>query len=300
VVAFVLCHPVTVGSLADDDPPPAEVARVSMDRLDASVRHLTSFPTRHTLSPENDTAAQWLRAQFEASGYADVSFHDFAIDDRTRHNVVCIKPGADTARGILVVCAHYDSRAKDLSDIGTRAPGGDDNASGVAALLEMARVLRPSKTRDTIHFVAFSGEEQGLVGSRAYARTIHAAGTKVRVVINLDMVGHPLDRARPAIIVERDLHNRRPENDAASASFAGQVERSARYTRIRVKRGPIYASDYMPFEQLGDACIGLFDGADDQPFYHTADDGPGVVDRPFVTEVTRLAVASILEIAGAP
>ncbi len=274
------------------------IARVKQPAILASLERLVKFPTRHTRSPHNLEAAAWLRDQFKGFGYADVSLHDFKLDDLTRSNVVCVKTGTGSPKKVLIVCAHFDSRTEDLDDAEARAPGADDNASGVAVLLETARVVREVSTSATIYFIAFSGEEQGLVGSSAYARSAHEAKLPISLVINLDMVGHPADPARRLVIVEQDLGNARRENDAPSKAFAAVMVRAAGVTRLATKIGPIYASDYMPFEKLGLPCIGLFDGADTEPFYHKGTDVIGTVDAAYCAEISRLVVATILEVDG--
>jgi hypothetical protein len=276
------------------------VAKVDPAKARASLKHLVSFPTRHTFSRHNVDAAQWLENQLRSMGYDHVSLHDFHIRSATRHNVICVKPGIGAPNKVVIIGAHFDSRMKDLDDARSVAPGGDDNGSGVAALLEAARVLRGLDLTWTIQFCAFAGEEQGLIGSAAYARFVHKEGLPVYLVLNVDMVGHPQDLSRPVIVVERDIGNRRRDNDAASRGFAAQMTRAARFTKLGVKEGPIYGSDYMPFEQLGIACIGLFDGADNQPFYHDSTDGLGTVDVNYCAEATRLIVATVLDVTSRP
>jgi Peptidase family M28 len=274
------------------------LARVKPTAIRDSLERLLKFPTRHTRSPQNVEAAAWLRDQFKSLGYEDVAFHQFKLGDLTRSNVVCVKPGSADRKKVLIVCAHYDSRTEDLDDAQSPAPGADDNASGVSVLLETARVVREIPTATTIYFVAFSGEEQGLVGSSAYARSARAAKLPISLVINIDMVGHPADPARPAVIIEQDVGNARRENDAPSRAFAAGSVRAAGVTRLATKLGPIYGSDYMPFERLGISCIGLFDGADNQPFYHKGSDVIGTVDTAYSADVCRLLLATILDVDG--
>lgn len=276
------------------------VDRVSEESVTSRVRRLADFPSRHTLSPHNDEAAEWLRGEFASFGYADVSFHDFTIAGRTRHNVVCTKPGASEPERFVVLCAHYDSRGKSLGDPASASPGAVDNASGVAALLEAARALAGAESACSIRFVAFSGEEQGLAGSDAYAGAAQAAGTRIVLLVNLDMVGHPMDAEKRTVIVERDDGNATAANDAASAQFAALMAQAAgTYTSLRVKPGKIYDSDYMPFELRGYVCIGAFDGSTAAPFYHTSDDTFDKVNTRFCAEVARMVVATALSVADA-
>jgi Zn-dependent M28 family amino/carboxypeptidase len=272
------------------------VASVDPGRLKADVEALAHFSTRHSLSPHNPEAASWLRDQFRAIGYADVAFHEFAVEGASRHNVICTKKGTTAPTEYMLVGAHYDSRMSDLADSASPAPGSDDNGSGSAALLELARVLRDIKTSRSILFAAFSGEEQGLVGSSAYAAALKAQALDLRLMINLDMIGYRDASNHPTVIIERDLGNAQPSNDAASQAAGDTMATAAlTYTSLSPKLGPIYDSDYMPFEHLGYICIGVFDGADGQPFYHSTTDTPDKVDATYHAEVVRMVVATLLD-----
>ena len=99
--------------------------------------------------------------------------------------MVAVQPGALVPDEIVVIGAHYDSYSR-LSP----EPGADDNATGVAAVLETARILAPGEYERTIVYIAFSGEEQGLVGSEAWASDARARGLDIRAVINIDMIGY--------------------------------------------------------------------------------------------------------------
>jgi hypothetical protein len=276
----------------------ALIGQVDAARLAASIASLTTFTTRHTLSATNDEVANWLRGQFAALGYSDVQLDRFPVQGVHRHNVICTKTGSDPETFVLIG-AHFDSRMDDLDDSTAPAPGSDDNATGVAALLELARVMQPVETGCSIRFVAFSGEEQGLIGSTAYAASAHASGMKIRLMINLDMVGHPIDSAQPTIVVESDRGNDVSTNDAASQAAATRMALNAStYTSLRTQLGPIYASDYMPFEHYGYVCIGAFDGADGQPFYHSGTDTPDKVNPGFHGEVVRMVLATTVGAAN--
>lgn len=277
----------------------AVVDRVSSDRLRADIARLASFPTRHSTSEACDDAALWLRERFRAAGLTDVEFHEFALNGRTCRNVVATRKGTDPNSPIILIGAHYDARSRDLADPDAPAPGADDNASGTAGLLELARVLKDAAPTHTLRFVAFSGEEQGLVGSTAYARKAREEDHKIALVINMDMIGHPMDRAGRDVLVESDQGNRRRENDAPSRAFAARMTKAATlHTKLKPKPGPIYGSDYMPFEAQGFVCVGLFDGADKAPFYHTDSDNIDVVDARYAAEVLKIVVATVLDISS--
>jgi hypothetical protein len=148
---------------------------VQNDRLMMTVRSLVDMNTRHVLSKKTDTvggiegARDWLLAQFKAIRDANprqpiqvwtqtVAFNWKGVDV-TPQNVVAVLQGTDVGAGVIVIGAHYDSITTDFANGEAYAPGANDNASGVAAMLEVARILAPLPRRATILFVAFAAEE---------------------------------------------------------------------------------------------------------------------------------------------
>jgi hypothetical protein len=270
-------------------------ASVSEARLKATLESLVAWGTRWTFAPHIDQVTAAIRDAFVAAGYpqAAVRFQPFSMPGSgSQRNVLC---GSATAgSGIVLLCAHYDTISRSPA---TAAPGCDDNASGIAVMLEAARVLRDAGLGERILCAAFGGEEQGLYGSRACAEIATAEGWDIRLVINLDMVGYR-DPARPNLVtVEFDQGNASPGNDAAARDCATTMAQAAAdYTSLEVEHTDIWNSDYMPFEAKGYVCIGVYDGAADAPFYHSAEDTLDKVDLPRVAEVTRLVVATIATI----
>ncbi|WP_186319279.1 M28 family metallopeptidase [Streptomyces sp. SAJ15] len=268
------------------------VEAVSPVALRDTVEALASFYTRHTYSPHLKAAATLISDRFTAVGYPDVDRRPWSHAGHSAHNIVCTKPGTGDGEPEIIVCAHYDCRMEDLADATARAPGADDNGSGVAAVLEVARLLAPVDLSTTVRFVAFSGEEQGLWGSAAYAAELHAADSDVYRVINLDMVGRP--PADGSVTVERDIGNAVPGNDAASHALGAVMAQSAAaYTSLPVKLGPIYASDYMPFEAHSDITVGAYEG-EGNPHYHRTSDAPSTLDYGYLAAVTKTVLATLL------
>ena len=164
-------------------PPPARVdlvdglvANVSAQNLMSSVGQLSAVNSRHVNSPGAAQAAQRIFSGFQsAGGRLCVSYQDFAGEydevPTVQRNVIARLPGSDPSAGVIVIGAHYDSRVGDLKDAGTRAPGADDNATGVAALIEIARLLANETPVASIDVVAFAAEEVGTVGSSLYFLT---------------------------------------------------------------------------------------------------------------------------------
>ena len=276
------------------------VAGVSEAWLKSVVEELAAWGTRWTFASHIDQVTAAIRDAFVAAGYSssEVRFQPFSMPGgASQRNVLC-GPTAGDDGGVVLLCAHYDSISPTPS---AAAPGSDDNASGVAAMIEAARVLREAGLDRHLLCAAFGGEEQGLFGSRACADVAAAEGWDIRLVLNLDMVGHR-DPARPDLVtVEYDQGNARPENDAAARGFGTTMAQAAAdYTRLQVEHTDIWNSDYMPFEAKGYPCIGLYDGAADAPFYHSAEDTPDKVDPARLAEVTRLVVATVATVVGMP
>jgi len=133
-----------------------------------------------------ERAAVYIEEQMRASGYEPVD-HTYEVGGVTVRNIVAELPGGDRAAEILVVGAHYDSA------VGT--PGADDNASGVAALLELARLMRAEKPACTVRFVAFTNEEPPYfwtenMGSLVYAKHCKDRGDRIVGALVLEMMGY--------------------------------------------------------------------------------------------------------------
>jgi hypothetical protein len=272
------------------------VAGVSETRLRATMEELVAWGTRWAFAPHIDQVTASIREAFLAAGYPATTarFQPFSMpDSASQRNVLC--GSATPGDGVVLLCAHYDSISRTPR---TAAPGCDDNASGIAVMLEAARVLRDAGLDQHILCAAFGGEEQGLYGSRACAEIAAAESWDIRLVVNLDMVGYR-DPAHPDLVtVEFDQGNVQPGNDAAARGYAmTMAQAAADYTSLQVEHTDIWNSDYMPFEAKGYACIGLYDGAADAPFYHSPEDTLDKVDLARVAEVTRLVVATVATIA---
>lgn len=183
---------------------------VSASNLEVLVRKLSSFHTRHTLSDTLSktsgigAAREWIKSEFEryalASGKRlEVSYDIFtqASDGRrvtsptVLKNVLAILPGTDpNDKRMLMLSGHYDSRVTDVMNSKDFAPGANDDASGVAAVMEMCRILSKQKFSATIVFVAMVGEEQGLYGATHLAKRAKEEGWNVHLLMNNDIVGN--------------------------------------------------------------------------------------------------------------
>jgi len=273
------------------------VGQVSAGFLQRTVETLSAVPTRWTESPnfpEVETMVLRLMRGHAAPG-TEVARQAYRLPSgETRHNIVAGQPV--TGREIIVVGAHFDSISEQPARL---APGANDNATGVAALVEAMRILTGEDLGRDLVFVAFSGEEQGLLGSTACRDVAVRDGWPIKLMINLDMLGwRPPDPARP-FIVEYDRGNAVPDNDAASRSYGAlAAQMAAAHTNLTVMHTDIWDSDYMPFEQAGFPCIGFYDGGAEGGIYHSSRDVADLVDFGRLEQATRMLVATIAAAAA--
>ena len=210
ILAALIAAALPCLALAQGPKPSSEaalVAPVSADELHATIAKLISFGTRHTLSdPTSDSrgigaARRWVKSRFEQIS-ADCAgclttatpsqvFTAERIPKTTEvMDVLAIQRGTDDPNRVIIISGHLDSRVRDVMDATADAPGADDDGSGVAAVMEAARVLSKHKFPATIIYAVLSGEEQGLYGGKLLADYAKAQGWKVEAVLNNDIIGN--------------------------------------------------------------------------------------------------------------
>ena len=158
------------------------VAAISQDRIEQTVAELTNLPAR-TSHAEQQAAAELLQRTLSDSGIG-VRLHQYTWQGQNWVNLEVTILGGELPEEIYIVGAHFDS----ASSVPDDAPGADDNASGTAAVVEIARVLSGCQFRRTIRLVLFSNEEVGTIGSGAYVQDALLAGDNISGYLNLDMI----------------------------------------------------------------------------------------------------------------
>jgi len=184
------------------------VQQVNADSLKKYTEKLASFHSRHTLNTDAKNgmiaAQNYVKAKFsefanKSKGRMTASIEEFVVPGDGRRIVADAKVGNVIARlqgtnpndpRIIVVSGHLDSRNKDVMDAAGAAPGANDDGSGVALVLELARILASTEFPATLLFVAFTGEEQGLKGATYLADKAKAESWKIEAVLNNDIVGN--------------------------------------------------------------------------------------------------------------
>lgn len=285
------------------------IGLVDLDRLMGYVNDLSgeqpalvhgtpyTITTRSTLSGEPiQQAVQYMTERLERLGL-QVSLHQW--DSGFPPNIIAEKPGLDPASGIYILGAHLDSTVRRPADPLVLAPGADDNASGSAAVLMAAELLAPYSFDSTLRFALFTGEEQGLLGSAAYAASI--ANEDIRGMLNLDMIAwDSLDGP------DMDLH--------ARFTITGSVELANYFVDVvnaydlnlmpEVYTYGTGASDHASFWAQGfPAVLAIEDyqpsGFNDfNPYYHTVNDRSLFLDQNFFAEMTKAAVATLAHLGG--
>ncbi|NJC11873.1 hypothetical protein F4558_001699 [Micromonospora profundi] len=204
-------HPAGPGRPARPQRPDRELRdllrQVDPRRIEAIVRRLAAFGTRHTLSDQDDpqrgigAARDWIHARMQeyaatSGGRMTVQLQSYVQQPASRiptatriTNVVATLRGQSAPNRTYVVTGHYDSRVTDVMDAVSDAPGADDDASGVAVVMELARLMATRPTAATIVFAAVAAEEQGLYGSAYLAQQLKAAGADVQGMFSDDIVG---------------------------------------------------------------------------------------------------------------
>lgn len=209
------------------------------------------------------------------------------VPDKWR-NVVATLVGTSTPSETYIVCGHYDSVSEDPM---VRAPGADDNATGTTLVLEAASVLKEFPFLSSIRFICFSGEEQGLIGSDHYAADAHAAGDDIAGVLNFDMVGYGtpviylIGNSASEWLVDYCTDVR--DSFVTSLGLRKQINASMRW------------SDHASFwDRAYSALCGIEVDYMTNPYYHSTGDTVGNLTISFVTDVTKLAVASLASLAA--
>lgn len=216
------------------------LAQVEVDRMMAHIEALQNMFTRHVNSSQSapdkgiGAATRYLEAQFkqlqQTSGgrlYTFTQEFDLTYNGITtkQYNVVAVIQGFEAGAGAVVVGAHYDSvGGGDISSPTVYAPGANDNGTGVAAVLELARILSTRQHRSSIMLVLFSAEEVGRRGSRAFAQYLVNQNVDVIGMVNIDTIGNANDRSGRIIDNELRLFSDGPNETSKSRHLARTAE----------------------------------------------------------------------------
>jgi Zn-dependent M28 family amino/carboxypeptidase len=267
------------------------VESLTRAELEDDLRSLVGFPTRLAISPEFTAAAQWARGRLADDGY-DVSAQPISVGGAPSSNIVADRPGSGSGpRDLVLVGAHLDSINLAGGPAGA-APGADDNGSGSAGLLAIARAFRNHRAIHDLRLILFGGEEQGLHGSRQYVAALSASEReRVRAVINMDMIA-TLNTDAPSVLLEGA-----PVSRAIIDSLAGSA---ATYTSLEVQTSLNAAnSDHVPFIKKGLPAVLTIEGTDSaNANIHSANDTLSFINYDLALGILRMNVAYVAELLG--
>lgn len=248
-----------------------------------------TIATRSTPTAMCDKAEQWAYERFVELGYTDVQYDPYTFGSTSARNIVATLPGTERPNQVIVLGAHLDSTSPTAS---TLAPGANDNASGVAGLLELARILRGYSFKNTIRFIAFTGEEQGLYGSQHYANAAAARGDSIAGAVIFDMIGW------------HNLQNMIDIEGETAYQPIMNVMRDActQYTSLATNMVfGSWGSDHVPFQNAGySAFLAIENEYPSYPCYHQTCDSVAWNQTVFGSEVMKAGIATVAHLAGAP
>ena len=340
-------------SLPQNDEIRSMLDEVSADSLRSYVSQLVSFGTRHSLSEtESETrgigaARRWVLEKFQSfsehnGNRLNAYLDPFIVEagrripyDVEMKNVVAELPGSDPNDDrVFLVSGHLDSRVTDVMDSISDAPGANDDASGVALVIELARVMSKQSFPSTIIFMAVSGEEQGLLGASHMAEKLKADSVNLVAMFNNDMVGNTAaseidvdDASRMRIFsetipafeteqMERMRSYTGAENDSRSRQLARYIklhgetyvpdfEVTLNYRKDRYLRG----GDHIPFTREGFTAVRFCEMNENYLHQHQDvrvendvqyGDLVDFVNFDYVARITRVNLASLASLAKAP
>ena len=352
--AVILCFSITQVAAQKNKPNPEitkMVKEVSAKNIEATIRKLKSFGTRNTLSEQDSptrgvgAARDWLFAEFQkisadCGGCLDVQKQAFVqpkanrvSEPTTLTNVFAVLKGTTDPTRIYVVSGHYDSMCGSPTDAKCDAPGANDDASGTAVSLELARVMSKQKYDATIVFMAVPGEEQGLLGATYYAEQAKLNKTNIDAMFTNDIVGGAItqkgsinrNKVRvfsegvPSSETEQQANTRRSvggENDSASRQLARFIkEQSSRYLKnfgvMMIYRRDRYlrGGDHIPFVERGFTAVRITESDEDYTHQHQNvrtengvfyGDTPEFVDFEYTANVARVNLIALASLALAP
>lgn len=270
------------------------VSQVSQDNITTSLTEFEGLGVKRRGTTALENTYNWLRDKYISFGYLPGQLQEdtFTNAGFTCKNLIVTKVGTLYPNTYVIVCGHYDS----ITGTGT-----NDNGSGVATILEVARLLQNIPTEYSIKFINFSGEEDGLVGSQHYVNTVVNGTTPkmdIKLVFNIDEVGGVAGMTNNSITCERDTGNP-STNNAASTTITNQlIACVGLYSPLTGVLSYAYASDYMPFEDNNEVITGFFE-TNESTHPHSTSDLLVNMDPVYNFNVAKAATGAVLHFAVA-
>ncbi len=304
----------------------SRVNQVLQSNIESYNSSLVGFGLKGTGRTESTNALNYIVQKYKDFGYADtqITYDNFTYNTKAVKNVIITKTGTVYPDQYVIICGHYDSYYGTTT--GTRSVGANDNGTGVATIMEIARILKDVPTEYSIKFIHFTGEEQGLLGSKNFVTNVVNSTTpkmKIRLVFNIDMIGGVASQTNNSIFCEADrLPNTdgsfnasgtttgtKTTNDLASYNFTVALKNYVGYySTLAGVFSYAYNSDYMPFENNGEIVLGFYERPtntstglviDPNPYYHKNTDIATNMSFPYVYQITKAALGAMQHFAVA-
>lgn len=354
IFSFLAFTQLSISQVAEDLEIRKMISEIKTENLEATIHKLVSFGTRHTLSDtKNKTkgmgaAQQWVKSEFDKAALESGGRLTSTIDyftakadgkriptDSYIGNVMATLKGTDpTDDRVLIISGHLDSRVTDVMNAKSNAPGANDDGSGVAAIIELVKVMSKRPFPATIIFVAVTGEEQGLVGARYLAEKAKASNWNIVAMLNNDMIGNSLSSGTnlrdntqvrvfsetiPYLETEEEAKMRKAisrDNDSPSRLLARYIKTTTEqyvdqltvklvYRNDRFLRG----GDHTPFSQNGFTAVRLCEMNENFDHQHqdlrtenkvVYGDLPEFMDFEYLRKNTCANLATLANLASSP
>jgi hypothetical protein len=261
---------------------------VNPDSVRFVIQSLQNFQTRFLLADTRDAVAEWIKNRFLEIGMTDVVIDSFQYQGTWQKNVIATLPGIYEPQVYNVVGGHHDSYSSGNPLV--FAPGSDDNASGTAAVLEIARVIKANnyQPESTIKFITFAAEEYGLWGSVDYAQKAISAGMNIKIMINHDMISHTY---YPAAQSDVDINRYSGFDYLRDLAFYC----TDNYSVLSPNDGNLNSagSDSYSFWERGFPSV-YFEENNFSPYYHSPADTIGNYSMEYCAEVIKSSCATLL------
>jgi hypothetical protein len=306
------------------------VSEVSEERIAANLKKLEGFGTRYLFSSQDDpvrgigAARKWIYDQFR--GYSprlEVSYDQYKLkkdtergarvrEDVELYNIIAVLPGTNNKEQRIIISGHYDSINQpggptgQLRDINVEAPGVTDDGSGTASVMELARVMSQYQFEKTIVFIAFAGEEEGLLGSTLYAEKAKTLNQKIEAVLNSDIIGSDVagdgrtENRRVNIFSEDPI-------DSPSREIARYMKEIGERYVPAMNVDPVFRADrfgrggdHTPFNLEGFPAVRISTPAENFANQHSATDTFANTSPGYIAWVTKVNGAVAASLGWAP
>ncbi|HKS24786.1 MAG TPA: M28 family metallopeptidase [Thermoanaerobaculia bacterium] len=269
----------------------ALVDSVSRASLQTNLNALVAFQTRHSLSAGFTNASAAARTQLANLGYS-TKFQSVTVNGKPSRNVIADKAGAGAGkRKVFLATAHLDS-INLAGGAAAPAPGADDNGTGSAGVLEIARVFASHRAVHDLRLILFGGEEEGLFGSRKYVSSLSAAErARIGAVVNMDMIGS-VNSPSPGVLLEGAA--------LSQSAIDGLAAAAAAFTTLKVQTSlHPFNSDHVPFIDRNIPAVLTIEGADDtNDRIHSARDTLDGVNADLMLAIVRMNVGFLAAMLG--